>query len=125
MGCRPLFRPSSPGSRSGLSSTLRDRGPHRRPGLPSVVGMPEPFVIQPRLSAASAQRPSTPAASRAPADQPAATTPPRSPSVLARHPALAAISVYLDDPLVTDLFINGGGGLFVDRGTGAVPVSGW
>lgn len=49
--------------------------------------------------------------------------------VLARdlpdHPALAPLLPFLLDPSVTDLFINGGDGLWVDHGGGAVRVSEW
>ncbi len=41
------------------------------------------------------------------------------------HPALAPLSAYLDDEQVTDVFVNGAAGLFVDRGSGAVPVPAW
>ncbi len=41
------------------------------------------------------------------------------------HPALAPLAEYLEDPDVTDVFINGRSGLFVDRGAGAVPVPHW
>ncbi|GAA1995095.1 hypothetical protein GCM10009777_33870 [Microbacterium pumilum] len=40
-------------------------------------------------------------------------------------PALASLAPYLDDPEVTDVFVNGGAGLFVDRGAGAAPVPAW
>ncbi|MCR2827135.1 TadA family conjugal transfer-associated ATPase [Microbacterium sp. zg.Y909] len=39
--------------------------------------------------------------------------------------ALAPLAALLTDPDVTDLFVNGGDGLFVDRGRGAERVSGW
>jgi pilus assembly protein CpaF len=69
--------------------------------------MPEPFVVRPR----------------------GATTPgPRQAQRVAprpRHPSLAAVAVYLDDAGVTDLFINGPAGLFVDRGSGPVAAPEW
>lgn len=40
-------------------------------------------------------------------------------------PALAYLRPFLDDPDVTDLFVNGEDGLFVDRGQGAERVAGW
>lgn len=43
----------------------------------------------------------------------------------ARHPSLQALAEYLDDPEVTDIFVNGSAGLFVDRGRGAAPARGW
>lgn len=42
-----------------------------------------------------------------------------------RHPALAPLAEYLDDPAVTDVFVNGAAGLWVDRGAGAVPDPLW
>ncbi len=42
-----------------------------------------------------------------------------------RHPALESFRRYLDDPDVTDLFVNGANGLFVDRGAGAEFASEW
>ena len=44
---------------------------------------------------------------------------------LPRHPALAPLEQFLIDPTVTDLFINGGDGLWVDRGSGALRASEW
>ncbi|SBS74837.1 conserved hypothetical protein [uncultured Microbacterium sp.] len=41
------------------------------------------------------------------------------------HPALAPLLPYLTDPDVTDVFINGSDGLFVDRGAGAERIGGW
>lgn len=41
------------------------------------------------------------------------------------HPALDPLRVYLADPEVTDVFVNGDEGLFVDRGRGARRVRGW
>ncbi|HEY9310327.1 MAG TPA: TadA family conjugal transfer-associated ATPase [Microbacterium sp.] len=38
---------------------------------------------------------------------------------------LAPFAAYLDDPDVTDLFVNGGTGLFVDRGAGVVAAREW
>ncbi len=42
------------------------------------------------------------------------------------HPApLAPLAAYLDDPAVTDVFVNGSRGLWVDRGAGAVRDPLW
>lgn len=41
------------------------------------------------------------------------------------HPALAPLRSHLTDPDVTDVFVNGGDGLFVDRGNGPEPVDDW
>ncbi|WP_439591929.1 TadA family conjugal transfer-associated ATPase [Microbacterium sp.] len=70
--------------------------------------MPPAFVVQPRTAAAH------------PADAPV-----RPRVARAWHPALASLAEYLDDPDVTDVFINGERGLFVDRGAGAIAVPHW
>lgn len=73
--------------------------------------MPEPFVVRPRgARAPEAAEPATATASRMPRS---------------RHPSLAPLAPYLDDPEVTDLFVNGAAGLFVDRGSGAVREARW
>ncbi|WP_341997696.1 TadA family conjugal transfer-associated ATPase [Microbacterium sp. LWH7-1.2] len=64
-----------------------------------------------------------------------AATPPASParttaaafahSSAQRHRVLDPFAAYLDDPEVTDLFVNGAAGLFVDRGAGVVPAREW
>jgi pilus assembly protein CpaF len=43
----------------------------------------------------------------------------------ALHPVLEPLASYLGDPDVTDLFVNGATGLFVDRGSGAAPAPEW
>ena len=43
----------------------------------------------------------------------------------APDPAVAFLRPFLDDPLVTDLFVNGDRGLFVDRGDGIEQVPSW
>jgi pilus assembly protein CpaF len=82
--------------------------------------MPEPFVIR--------RRDLPPAETSAAHLGDGAVTPPvvtrqrrRTPD----HPVLAPLTPYLSDPAVTDVFINGSDGLFVDRGQGAERVSGW
>ncbi|MTE22647.1 TadA family conjugal transfer-associated ATPase [Microbacterium sp. ZXX196] len=66
--------------------------------------MPEPFVAQPRQPRHARERG---AAQRvAPAD-------------------LGPLAPFVTDPRVTDLFVNGSGGLFVDRGSGAERVPEW
>lgn len=70
--------------------------------------MPHAFVVAPRRALV----PSTAA----------------SPDSVARDApdeALAPFARYLDDPDVTDLFVNGERGLFVDRGDGPRPVPEW
>lgn len=42
-----------------------------------------------------------------------------------RDPVLDPFATYLDDPEVTDIFINSDSGLFVDRGSGPVHVPQW
>jgi pilus assembly protein CpaF len=88
--------------------------------------MPEPFVARPRTAAVTvvaggaaptlnAPEPWAPVAAGL-----AAPTPSR-----LRHPILAPLAAYLDDPEVTDVFVNGGAGLFVDRGRGPVAAPEW
>lgn len=67
--------------------------------------MPQPFIIRPRDAAPASDGDRT-----LPADLDAAFGP------LAEHCA---------DPRVTDVFVNGADGLFIDRGDGARQVAGW
>lgn len=69
--------------------------------------MTEPFVVQPRGASGAVPRPE------------GATAPPASPD------ALGSLSPYLADPAVTDVFVNGATGVFVDRGDGPRPDPGW
>ncbi len=86
--------------------------------------MPEQFVVHPR---SARDDEATPARRPVPAGE--AVWMPPTPLVRhvpkARHPALAPLAAYLDDPDVTDVFVNGASGLFVDRGTGPVAVARW
>lgn len=88
--------------------------------------MAEPFVVQPRLrhSAESSTAVDDPAPASVDAGIPRRRGtiggPPAS-----RHPVLDPFAPFLDDPAVTDLFVNGADGLFIDRGRGAEPVAGW
>jgi len=102
--------------------------------------MIQPFVIQPR-SAPPVRVDVDERAARRPADQgwipperaPVEPTHVSTPAVKRRarssagplHPALESFRAYLDDPNVTDLFVNGANGLFVDRGSGAEFASEW
>ena len=65
-------------------------------------GMPSSFVAVPRGGAAPTRR-----------------------RVVPEHPALGPLRGYLADPAVTDVFVDGAAGLFVDRGQGAEHVAGW
>jgi pilus assembly protein CpaF len=47
------------------------------------------------------------------------------PAARPRHPSLRALADHLEDPAVTDIFVNGTAGLFIDRGDGAAPEPGW
>jgi pilus assembly protein CpaF len=71
--------------------------------------MSEPFVARPRSGVAP---------------RPPAAPEPAVPAAV-RHPALAPLAEFLDDPAVTDLFVNGADGLFVDRGRGAERAARW
>jgi pilus assembly protein CpaF len=107
--------------------------------------MPQPFIVQPRTAPVavgdapdvgeSVARPPQAATERFEvrraarvserepriAAQPSAGSEPRPP----RHPALDPLAPFVDEGDVTDLFVNGAAGLFVDRGAGAAPVRGW
>src|SRR5688500_1985966 len=112
--------------------------------------MSAPFVVQPRPDAVArtdAREPIPPGVRRAaalpgeiplPARLPTAWLPEQRepdarPSRMAapaavpvpRHPVLLPLAPYLDDGAVTDLFINGSAGLFVDRGSGAQAAPEW
>lgn len=73
--------------------------------------MSEPFVV--RRRPVGAESPPVAAASDARRRR------------LPDHPALAPLREVLSDPTVTDVFVNGADGLFVDRGRGVEPVAGW
>ncbi len=79
--------------------------------------MPQPFVVAPRGASASGG-----AEAQAVARDPDASRPILGGlSVAAWDP----VRVHLSDPAVTDIFINGERGLFVDRGRGAESVPHW
>ncbi|MBZ4488018.1 MULTISPECIES: TadA family conjugal transfer-associated ATPase [unclassified Microbacterium] len=77
----------------------------------------EPFVVRPAAALGAA---ATSAVARADASAPHA---PRIPPARARLPE--ALRAHADDPAVTDIFVNGARGLFVDRGAGAERVAQW
>ncbi len=93
--------------------------------------MVEPFVIRRRTPEAVRRvQPFATVGEDAVASAPgalAARTGAVAPAVreLPDHPALAPLRAVLSDPAVTDVFVNGTDGLFVDRGGGAQPVPGW
>lgn len=113
-GCRPLFlraaaaAPVLPRSRiSGIlhRSVFEPRDDAGR--LRTVVDVTSPRLLLVPGTASSA-RPSSSDTSAAWAD-----------------PALAFLRPFLDDPAVSDVFVNGEDGLFVDRGNGAERVPSW
>ena len=71
--------------------------------------MAESFVIQPRGGTAPAPSPSMRA----------------DPAPLRVDPTFGALAEHCADEEVTDIFVNGAAGLFVDRGHGAERVAGW
>lgn len=79
--------------------------------------MPEPFVVQPRYFAGAGAQAQSPAD----VDEQRIARGPAEP----RHPQLEPLAPFLDDPAVTDIFINGSAGVFVDRGSGASKVPAW
>jgi pilus assembly protein CpaF len=88
----------------------------------SVVDMPVPFVVAPRPREPRREQAEEQLFVRQRSDEDAAPVDERR---VARHPALESFGRYLDDPDVTDLFVNGAAGLFVDRGDGARRVREW
>ncbi|WP_240948618.1 TadA family conjugal transfer-associated ATPase [Microbacterium salsuginis] len=113
--------------------------------------MSAPFVVQPRPDAVArtdARHPVPPGVRRATAPPPDIPLPARLPTAwlpeqrepdarpsrtavpaadapAPRHPVLVPLAPYLEDGGVTDLFINGSAGLFVDRGSGAKAAPEW
>ncbi|WP_091226467.1 TadA family conjugal transfer-associated ATPase [Microbacterium sp. 3J1] len=68
--------------------------------------MPDSFVIRPRVGAG--------------ADAASARSAP-----LSVDPAFGALADHIRDEEITDIFVNGAAGLFVDRGRGVEAVPGW
>ncbi|MCR2810784.1 MULTISPECIES: TadA family conjugal transfer-associated ATPase [unclassified Microbacterium] len=92
--------------------------------------MRERFVVQPRVPGdALPPGGSAPTATHVPGasgpDSAASVPATRRRPAGTGHPALQPLARYLDDPEVTDLFVNGAAGLFVDRGRGAAPAQEW
>ncbi|MBD8023415.1 TadA family conjugal transfer-associated ATPase [Microbacterium gallinarum] len=89
--------------------------------------MTEPFVVRPRSAAVPVGARVVPAFAMDAVS--AAPWVPAAPAgrarVRPRHPSLEPLAGHLDDPDVTDLFVNGSSGLFVDRGAGPVRDSAW
>jgi pilus assembly protein CpaF len=79
--------------------------------------MPQPFVVAPRGAPASGEAGTPAVESGREAPRPALGGLPVS--------AWDPVRVHLGDPEVTDIFINGEHGLFVDRGRGAEQVPHW
>ncbi|MDQ0615685.1 pilus assembly protein CpaF [Microbacterium sp. W4I4] len=66
--------------------------------------MPDPFVLRPRSAVGRAPDASAP---------------------MAVDPAFGALAEHVRDERVTDIFVNGTQGLFVDRGAGAEQIPDW
>ncbi|KAA9107571.1 TadA family conjugal transfer-associated ATPase [Microbacterium rhizomatis] len=81
--------------------------------------MPEPFVVMPRPVSGPASGES-PLPAPAPRERRAARV-----TAAPRPAVLQPLAPFLDEPDVTDLFINGSSGLYVDRGSGPVEVAEW
>lgn len=138
MGCRPSFLRAVPVPPHRRPSTVLSTDPTRRGPRRSWPlyrrGMPAPFVVRPRdprVDDGPAPDPRGVGVARSEGADVAAAPPPvavtsRPPVVrVPRHPVLAPLVPFLDDPEVTDVFVNGTRGLFVDRGDGPVAVAGW
>ncbi|WP_298944150.1 TadA family conjugal transfer-associated ATPase [uncultured Microbacterium sp.] len=82
--------------------------------------MADPFIVRPRRALA----PEAVRRAGVPVDQAPRSRAGR-PRHLPEHPALDPLRALLSDPDVTDVFINGSDGLFVDRGAGIERVAGW
>ena len=89
--------------------------------------MSEPFVVRPRVRVESVRRWDSAMGRTAPASLPAPPPTPAPPPVrmLPDHPLLEPLRRHLADPEVTDVFVNGAEGLFVDRGRGAERMPDW
>lgn len=92
-------------------------------GAATRTPAPSPAWIPRRADAASPAERARPPGGDPPAAGSATRSGPAAPEE--RHPLLAPFAAYLDDPRVTDLFVNGAAGLFVDRGAGAVAAREW
>ncbi|SDQ84514.1 TadA family conjugal transfer-associated ATPase [Microbacterium sp. cf332] len=89
--------------------------------------MPSPFVVVPRPVGSSVRAPRSSDAplAEALADPVAAAGEVPAQRELPDHDALDPLREYLLAPDVTDVFVNGEHGLFVDRGRGAEHIPGW
>ena len=85
-----------------------------RGAVPSVDGMTEPFIVQPRSVAGAAAPPTEADAGR--------TAPARPPI---GEDVFGPLAPFLAEEGITDAFVNGAGGLFVDRGAGSERVASW
>lgn len=79
--------------------------------------MPEPFIAVPKSGVSR-----SPSGEREGAH---ARVERRVPRRLPAHPALEPLLPWLRDTEITDIFINGASGLFVDRGAGAERIPSW
>lgn len=122
---------SSPTGPIGELSTDAARGRFGRGPDAYRRGMSEAFVVRPRVPEAVRRAGPAPVPRRdAVAEVGArvsAESPRREPRrrELPDHPALEPLRDVLSDPAVTDVFVNGTDGLFVDRGRGVEQVAGW
>lgn len=97
----------SPASREAVKL-----GPTKRSVVTPGAEVGAAWVPRPREAAAETPSPNTPPAPPAPRRE-------------VTHPVLAPLAPYLADADVTDLFVNGNAGLFVDRGAGPVAAREW
>lgn len=88
---------------------MRSWGPFRQDAVPTVEGMSLPFVVRPRFSG------------RGPDDAAGGHSMTSAP----RPAVLDALAPFIDEPDVSDVFVNGAQGLFVDRGEGPLRADGW
>ncbi|MHC2998715.1 TadA family conjugal transfer-associated ATPase [Microbacterium sp. HJ5] len=89
----------------------RDTGAGEPTSFDIGAGAAAPFagVVDDRVGAAGRWKPSVPSRT----------------AVRPRHPSLEPLRAYLDAADVTDIFVNGSAGLFVDRGEGPMRAPEW
>ncbi|WP_308212200.1 TadA family conjugal transfer-associated ATPase [Microbacterium yannicii] len=124
-----LAAPAGPGVAAGRRSTAA-WVPPRRPETSDVraPGTSEARSADSSMASAAGRQVAEPGSGSAFAERsPVRHDRPRLPRrpLEERHPALAPFVTYLADPDVTDLFVNGSAGLFVDRGAGVVAAREW
>ena len=93
-----------------------------RRAVPATPGPPASVTPGPAVSTTPGRAvPASPGQAGSEVDR----APERAPRSASLPPALEPLAAILDDPRVTDVFVNGADGLFVDRGDGAERLPNW